>query len=58
MDKRLEIEFENRLSKVRDEAEKRAFEALVVIGFAPRRAGDLMYLAGHMPLLHGHTRSF
>lgn len=58
MDKRLEIEFENRLSKVRDEAAKRAFEALVVIGFAPRRAGDLMYLAGHMPLLPGHTRRF
>ena len=43
---------------MRDEAEKRAFEALVVIGFAPRRAGDLMYLAGHMPLLPGHTRRF
>lgn len=58
IDPKLLQEYESRMFKTRAEAAKRGFEALVIIGMAPRRLGDLMYLCGHQPLLPGHPRRF
>lgn len=44
--------------RTRAEAAKRGYEGLVIVGLAPRRVGDLMYLCGHQPLLPGHPRRF
>ena len=58
MENELKIEYASRIEKVRDEAIKRGFSALIVYGLAPRRVGDLMYLTGHQPMLPGHTRRY
>jgi len=54
----LEREFGIRLMNARKESSKRGFSCLLVLGMAPRRVGDLMYLCGHQPLLPGHPRRF
>lgn len=58
MNQALYREFEHRNERARLEAAKRGVEALLIIGLAPRRVGDLMYLCGHQPLLPGHPRRF
>ena len=58
MDIRLKAEYERRIQNTRLEAAKRGFEALIIVGLAPRRVGDLMYLCGHQPMLPGHPRRF
>ena len=58
MDIALRKEYESRMERTRAEAAKRGYEALIIIGMAPRRVGDLMYLCGHQPLLPGHPRRF
>lgn len=58
MDNQLRNEYARRIANTRAEAAKRGYEALVIIGLAPRRVGDLMYLCGHQPLLPGHPRRF
>ena len=58
MDIRLKAEYERRIQNTRLEAAKRGFEALIIVGLAPRRTGDLMYLCGHQPMLPGHPRRF
>lgn len=58
MDIQLIKEYERRMFATRAEAAKRGFDALVIVGLAPRRVGDLMYLTGHQPLLPGHPRRF
>ena len=51
-------EFESRIEKTRIEASKRGFDCLIIFGLAPRRVGDLLYLANHQPLLPGHPRRY
>lgn len=58
MDQMLQREFEMRLQKTRLEASKRGFDCLLVFALAPRRVGDLMYLANHQPMLPGHPRRY
>jgi len=58
MDDRLISEYERRIQNTRLEAAKRGLEALIIVGLAPRRVGDLMYLCGHQPMLPGHPRRF
>lgn len=58
MNELLRKEYEARMEKVRTEASKRGFHALLIWGLAPRRTGDLMYLTGHQPLLPGHPRRY
>lgn len=54
----LNQEYQTRLSRCVETASARGFEALVVFGLAPRRVGDLIYLAGHAPLMPGHPRRY
>jgi Xaa-Pro aminopeptidase len=54
----LKREYGSRMQNARKEAAKRGFSCLLVLGLAPRRVGDLMYLCGHQPLLPGHPRRF
>lgn len=58
MDIQLKKEFERRIFNTRAEAAKRGYEGLIIVGLAPRRVGDLMYLCGHQPMLPGHPRRF
>ena len=58
MDSVLITEYENRIANVRYEAAKRGVDAVLIVGQAPRRCGDLNYLCGHQPMLPGHTRRF
>ena len=58
MEVELKLEYESRIEKVREEAIRRGFSALIIYGLAPRRVGDLMYLTGHQPMLPGHPRRF
>lgn len=58
MDIQLKREFERRMLNTRAEAAKRGYEGLIIVGLAPRRVGDLMYLCGHQPMLPGHPRRF
>lgn len=58
MENELKIEYAARIEKVREEAIRRGFSALIIYGLAPRRVGDLMYLTGHQPMLPGHPRRF
>lgn len=58
MDRELANEFENRIFKTRLEASKRAFDCLLIISLAPRRVGDLLYLANHQPLMPGVVRRY
>ena len=58
MDKVLQQEYVDRMRRCVETAADRAFGALLVIGLAPRRVGDLQYLANHAPLLPGHPRRY
>ena len=58
MNESLRKEYETRLENARIDASRRGFDALLVVGLAPRRVGDLMYLTGHQPLLPGHPRRY
>ena len=58
MDIQLRQEYERRMLNTRAEAAKRGYDGLIIVGLAPRRVGDLMYLCGHQPLLPGHPRRF
>lgn len=58
MDKELQQEYADRMRRCVETAADRAFGALLVIGLAPRRVGDLQYLANHAPLLPGHPRRY
>lgn len=51
-------EYKHRMRKCVEIAAARAFGALLVVGLAPRRVGDLQYLANHSPLLPGHPRRY
>ena len=51
-------EMNERISRVRAVASQRGFAGLLVIGRAADRAGDLLYLCGHMPMLAGHVSRY
>lgn len=58
MNAELIAEFESRIFKTRLEASRRAFDCLLIVALAPRRVGDLLYLANHQPLMPGVVRRF
>jgi len=58
MDDILFMECNERLKKSADIAAERGYEALLVVGLAPRRVGDLQYLVNHAPMLPGHPRRY
>lgn len=51
-------EMERRVRRARELAGMRGFEGLLVVGRAPDRNGDLLYLCGHVPMLAGHPSRF
>ena len=53
-----EEEFANRILQTKIEASKRGFDCLFVISLAPRRVGDLLYLANHQPMMPGVVRRY
>ncbi|MDL2294382.1 Xaa-Pro peptidase family protein [Ruminococcaceae bacterium OttesenSCG-928-D13] len=58
MDRQLANEYAVRMLAAKTETAKRGFDSLLIFGLAPRRVGDLLYLAGHQPMLPGHTRRY
>ncbi len=58
MDEMLRNEITERRVKCLAEVANRGFDALLVVGKGPERAGDMMYLANHKPLLPGHPRRY
>src|SRR5262245_20086132 len=51
-------EMKQRIARVREEASRRGFVGVLVVGRAADRAGDLLYLTGHMPMLAGHPSRY
>lgn len=51
-------EMDKRVGKLREIASMRGFEGVIVVGRAPDRNGDLMYLCGHFPMLAGHPSRY
>ncbi|HEY0917646.1 M24 family metallopeptidase [Devosia sp.] len=51
-------EYAGRIQRVRELAGMRGFEGVVVVGRAPDRNGDMLYLTGHVPMLAGHPSRF
>jgi len=50
--------YEERRARVREIASARGHDAVLVIGRAADRAGDLEYLCDHVPFLSGHVSRF
>lgn len=51
-------QYEGRVRRVREQAGMRGLEGLIIVGRAPDRNGDLLYLCGHIPMLAGHPSRF
>lgn len=51
-------EYASRVRRVREQAGMRGMEGVIVVGRAPDRNGDMMYLTGHVPMLAGHPSRF
>jgi hypothetical protein len=51
-------EYAGRIQRVRELAGMRGLEGVVVVGRAPDRNGDMLYLTGHVPMLAGHPSRF
>ena len=58
MEEVLKNEIDKRRERCMAEVANRGFDALLVVGKGPERAGDMMYLANHKPLLPGHPRRY
>lgn len=59
MDVRITAEdYQLRRDRLREVASERGFDALLVVGRSPDRAGDINYLCGHTPFLSGHTSRY
>lgn len=51
-------DYAQRIQRVREQAGMRGLEGLIVVGRAPDRNGDVLYLTGHVPMLAGHPSRF
>ncbi len=51
-------EMDARVRRAREIAGERGFDGLLIVGRAPDRNGDLLYLCGHVPMLAGHPSRF
>lgn len=51
-------EYAGRVQRVREQAGMRGLEGVVIVGRAPDRNGDMLYLTGHVPMLAGHPSRF
>lgn len=51
-------EYAGRVQRVRELAGMRGLEGVIVVGRAPDRNGDMLYLTGHVPMLAGHPSRF
>ncbi|WP_226582247.1 M24 family metallopeptidase [Acuticoccus sediminis] len=54
----MQEEYAGRVQRVRELAGMRGLEGVVVVGRAPDRNGDMLYLTGHVPMLAGHPSRF
>jgi Xaa-Pro aminopeptidase len=54
----MQSEMKARVQRVRELAGMRGFTGLLVVGRAPDRNGDLLYLCDHVPMLAGHPSRF
>ena len=54
----MQNEMKERVQRVREISGMRGFSGVLVVGRAPDRNGDLLYLCEHVPMLAGHPSRF